>query len=189
MSEKSKTKSAKDRTAFSRGSRATSGTQAQGAAQCHAGRLVWLGHDGAYRLVGRGSDAARRGARYLAGQSPSGKPFLDVDVAGHRPGYRLLECLALGGQGRQGHARGTGEWRIAMNEVLNLVLALVAGRFARCDVLRRPVVDGSQGPFVQTAGAWGSSAACCCERALPWPVSTLWLAGIGRGCWCVSSDL
>ena len=38
-----------------------------------------------------------------------------------------------------------------MNETLTLVLALVAGT-ARCDVLRRPVVDGSQGSFVQIVG-------------------------------------
>ena len=66
---------------------------------------VWLGHDGAYWMVGGGSDADRRRARHLAGQSPSRKPFLDADAADRRPGHRLCECLALGGQGRQGNAR------------------------------------------------------------------------------------
>ena len=37
-----------------------------------------------------------------------GKPFLDADAAGRRPGHRLFECLALGRQGRQGNAGGTG---------------------------------------------------------------------------------
>ena len=44
------------------GGRREGGAQAQGAAQRHAGRLVWPGHDGADRLVGGRSDAARRGA-------------------------------------------------------------------------------------------------------------------------------
>jgi ATP synthase protein I len=38
----------------------------------HAGRLVRPGHDGAYRLVGGDSDAARRGAWPLAGQRHPG---------------------------------------------------------------------------------------------------------------------
>ena len=38
-----------------------------------------------------------------------GQSFLDADVSGHRPGHRVFECLALGEQGRQGDARGTGE--------------------------------------------------------------------------------
>ena len=38
-----------------------------------------------------------------------GKPFLDAGAAGRRPRDRLFECVALGGQGRQGNAGGTGE--------------------------------------------------------------------------------
>ena len=71
---------------------------------------VWfgLGMMGLDRLVGGGSDAARRGARHLAGQAPSGQAFLDAGAAGRRARDRLFECVALGRQGRQGHAGGTG---------------------------------------------------------------------------------
>ena len=41
-----------------------------------------------------------------------------------------------------------------MIETLSLVLALVAWRFAGRDILRRPMVDSSQGRLVQTAGAF-----------------------------------
>ena len=61
----------------------------------------------------------------LAGQALSGQAFLDAGAAGRRPRHRLFECLALGGQGRQGHARANR--RITMNETLGLALALVAG--------------------------------------------------------------
>ena len=40
-----------------------------------------------------------------------------------------------------------------MNETLTLALAWIGGRGARRDFLRRPLVDGSQGRFVRTAGA------------------------------------
>ena len=54
------------------------------------GRLVRLGHDGADRLVGGRSDAARRGARPLAGQTPSRRAFLDAGAAG---GRAVLGCF------------------------------------------------------------------------------------------------
>ncbi len=37
-----------------------------------------------------------------------GKPFLDAGAAGGRARDRLFECVALGRQGRQGDAGGTG---------------------------------------------------------------------------------
>ena len=40
-----------------------------------------------------------------------------------------------------------------MNETLTSGAGFGGGRFARRDILRRPLVDGSQGRFVQTAGA------------------------------------
>jgi hypothetical protein len=40
-----------------------------------------------------------------------------------------------------------------MNEFLSLAPALAAGLIARRIFLRRPLVDGSQGRFVPTAGA------------------------------------
>ena len=40
-----------------------------------------------------------------------------------------------------------------MNETLSLVLALVTGGLLGCDVLRWPLVDCSEGGFVQTTGA------------------------------------
>ena len=42
------------------------------------GVLVWLGHDGAYRLVGGRADAAGCSARSLVGPAPSGSLFLDA---------------------------------------------------------------------------------------------------------------
>jgi predicted F0F1-ATPase subunit len=40
-----------------------------------------------------------------------GSPFLDAGAAGCRPRDRMFERVALGGQGRQGHAGRTGGWR------------------------------------------------------------------------------
>ena len=37
-----------------------------------------------------------------------------------------------------------------MNEILSLILALVAGFLLGAFFLRRPLVDGSEGAFVQT---------------------------------------
>ena len=64
---------------------------------------VWFGSgdDGAGRLVGCNSDAAWRCAGHLARPSLSGQTRLDAGAAGGRTWYRLPECLALGGQGRQ----------------------------------------------------------------------------------------
>ena len=45
--------------------------------------------------------------------------------------------------------------------------------FARRDLLRRPLVDGSQGRFVQTAGALVLRQRRCCGWALCWLVSIL----------------
>jgi hypothetical protein len=85
-SEKNRSKEAE--AAARRGGRREGGAQAQGAAR-HAGRLVRPGHDGADRLVGGGSDAARRGAGSLAGQRirASHSWTLALLVAG------LLGCL------------------------------------------------------------------------------------------------
>ncbi len=77
-----------------RAGRREGGAQAQGAAHAGAGRLVRPGDDGADRLVGGDSDTARRGARHLAGQAPSGQAFLDAGAAGGRARARLLQRLA-----------------------------------------------------------------------------------------------
>ena len=82
--------------------------QAQGATQSHADRLVGPGHDGSDRLVGVGADPAGCGAGCLAGQTLSGRPFMDGHAAGRRPGHRLPERVALGGERTKGHPRGTG---------------------------------------------------------------------------------
>ena len=71
---------------------------------------VWFGL-GMMGLIGWSvvdSDAARRGARSLVGQTPSGHAFLDAGAVGGRARDRLFECVALGRQGRQGNAGGTG---------------------------------------------------------------------------------
>ena len=71
---------------------------------------VWFGL-GMMGLIGWSvvdSDAARRGARPLVGQALSGRPFLDAGAVGGRARDRLFECVALGRQGRQGHAGRTG---------------------------------------------------------------------------------
>ena len=107
MSEEPETKSAKDETAFSREVGAKAARKLR--ARRNSTQGVWFGL-GMMGLIGWSvvcSDVARRGARYLARQSPSRKPFLDADAAGHWPGHRLFECLALGGQGRQGDEGGT----------------------------------------------------------------------------------
>ena len=107
MSENPETKSAKDRTAFSReiGAKAARKLRARKSTQG-----VWLGL-GMMGLIGWSVVLPTLlGAALgdLAGQSPSGKPFLDVDATDHRPGYRLFECLALGRQGRPGNEGRTG---------------------------------------------------------------------------------
>jgi F-type H+-transporting ATPase subunit epsilon len=73
MSEKSQNRRTRSRTAAQSGGRFEGGAQAQARGVTHTHGLVWLGHDGAYRLVGGRSDAARRGVGSLAGQPPSGK--------------------------------------------------------------------------------------------------------------------
>ena len=108
MTDEPQSKLVKPKPSLSRGGRREGGAQAQGAAQLRAGRLVRPGDDGADRLVGGGSDAARRGARYLVGQTPSGQACLDAGAVGGRARDRLFECVALGGQGRQGDAGRTG---------------------------------------------------------------------------------
>lgn len=55
-------------------------TQAQ-SASLYPRRLVWLGHDGAYRLVGGGANASRRGAWHLADK--------------HRPGSHSWTLMLL----------------------------------------------------------------------------------------------
>ena len=46
--------------------------------------------------------------RPLAGPALSGRPLLDACTAGGRACHRLFQCLALGRQGREGHAGATG---------------------------------------------------------------------------------
>ena len=75
-----------------------------------------------------------------------------------------------------------------MNETLILVLALATG------VLLGAIFFGGlwwtvQKGFRPNGRPFGSSAACCYERALPWLVSILSRVVIGRGCWCASLDL
>jgi hypothetical protein len=76
---------------------------------------------------------------------------------------------------------------MAMNETVILVLALERGGLARRVFLRRPLVDGAQGPFVQTAGALVLGSLLL-RMSMPWLDSMLSPAVIGSGCWRVSSD-
>ena len=109
MSDESEIKSAKDRTAFSREVGAKAARKLK--ARRNPTQGVWLGL-GMMGLIGWSVVVPTLlGAAlgiWLDNRHP-GTPFLDADAAGHRPGHRLFECLALGGQGRQGNARGTGE--------------------------------------------------------------------------------
>lgn len=72
-----------------------------------AGRVVRARHDGADRLVGRRADAARRGARDVAGRTASGQAPLDAGAADGRASVGLSECLVLGDQGGQGDGGGS----------------------------------------------------------------------------------
>jgi hypothetical protein len=54
--------------------------------------------------------------------------------------------------------------------------------FARCDLLRRPLVDGAQGPFVQTAGAWFFGSLLL-RMSIALAGFYLSPAVIGSGCW------
>ena len=76
-----------------------------------------------------------------------------------------------------------------MNDTLTLVLALVAGAVARRDFLRRPLVDGSQGRFVRTAGALVLRQPAAADEHCPGWILFCLAAVIGSGCWCVSLDL
>jgi hypothetical protein len=76
---------------------------------------------------------------------------------------------------------------MAMNETDDSGAGGVAGVLLGA-IFSAALVDGAQGPFVETAGAW-FLAACCCERALPGWILLLSPAVIGSGCWRVSSDL
>ena len=74
-------------------------------------------------------------------------------------------------------------------KLLTLVLGFGGGRFARCDLLRRPLVDGAQGRFVQTAGALVPRQPAAADEHCRWLDFILSRAAIGSGCWCVSLDL
>jgi predicted F0F1-ATPase subunit len=94
------------------GGRFEGGAQAKGAA--HVTRTgVWFGL-GMMGLIGWSvAVPTLLGAAlglWLDSRHPR-KPFLDAGAAGGRPRDRLFECVALGGQGRQGHAGRTGGWR------------------------------------------------------------------------------
>ncbi len=108
MSEKSKIKRAKDQTPFSREIAAKVKRKLK--AQRNVTQGVWFGL-GMMGLIGWSvvvPTLLGAALGYLAGQSPSGTPFLDADAIGYGLVPRLSECLALGGQGRQSNARGTG---------------------------------------------------------------------------------
>ena len=49
-----------------------------------------------------------RGARHLAGSASSGQACLDAGAIGGRACHRLFECMALGGEGRQGDSGRAG---------------------------------------------------------------------------------
>ena len=76
-----------------------------------------------------------------------------------------------------------------MNETLSLVPALVAGVVLGAMFLRRPVVDGSQGRFVPTAGAVVFRQPAAADEHCRWLDSIWFRVVIGSGCWCASLDL
>jgi hypothetical protein len=76
-----------------------------------------------------------------------------------------------------------------MNETVILVLARGRGCLARCGFSSAAFGGRCAGAFRPNIRRSCFSAACCCERALPWLDFTLSPAVIGTGCWRVSSDL
>ena len=97
MSEKSEIKSAKERTAFSREVGAKAARKLK--ARRNPTQGVWFGL-GMMGLIGWSVVIPTLLGAALGiwlDNPPSGKPFLDADAVGHRPGHRLFECLALGG--------------------------------------------------------------------------------------------
>jgi F1F0 ATPase subunit 2 len=62
---------------------------------------------------------------------------------------------------------------MAMNETVILVLAGSAGVLLGVFFFGGLWWTVRKGPFVETAGVFVSSAACCCERASFWPDSTV----------------
>ena len=81
--------------------RGEGGTQTKSAAQCGAGRVVWIGNDGFDRLVGGRADTGRRGVRHLARPTLSGKSFVDIDAVNCRSGDWLHKRLVLGFERRK----------------------------------------------------------------------------------------
>ena len=108
MSEKSESKSAKDRTAFSREVGAKAARKLKARRNSTPG--VWFGL-GMMGLVGWSvAVPTLLGAAlgiWLDKRHP-GQPFLDPGAVGGRACDRLFQCLDLDCQRRQGHAGGTG---------------------------------------------------------------------------------
>ena len=108
MSEKPESESTKERTAFSREVGAKAARKLK--AQRNSAKGVWFGL-GMMGLIGWSvvvPTLLGTAVGIWLDNRHARKPFLDADAAGHRPGHRLFECLALGDQARQGNARGTG---------------------------------------------------------------------------------
>ena len=106
MSEQSESKSAKDRTAFSREVGAKAARKLK--ARRNSAQGVWFGL-GMMGLIGWSVVVPTLlGAAlglWLDKHHP-GKHVLDAGAVGGRAGDRLFECVALGRQGRQGNAGG-----------------------------------------------------------------------------------
>ena len=101
MIDKSEREGAIDQTAFSRKVGAKAARKLKARRDPTPGVWFGLGMMGLSWLVRRGSDASRRGAGDLVGQTSFWQAFLDSDAAGRWPNYRLFKCLAVGGQGRR----------------------------------------------------------------------------------------
>jgi hypothetical protein len=80
------------------------------------------------------------------------------------------------------------ERRMTMNELFCPGAGLVAGIFARRDFLRRPLVDGSQGRFVQRPALWFLGSLLL---RMSIALAGFYFVGavIGSGCWRASLDL
>ena len=126
-------------------------------ARRNAAHGVWPGDDGADRLVGGDSDAARRGAR-SGWTGTIREAFLDAGAAG---GRLAIGCLNAWHWVAKEDKAMRDEQRMTMNEVLRwcwrcrraccsarFSSAAFGGRFARA--------------FRPSSRRCGSSAACCC---------------------------
>jgi hypothetical protein len=71
-------------------------------------------------------------------------------------------------------------------KLLILVLAWGSGCLARCDFLRRPLVDGSQGAFRPNSRRFGFFGSLLLRMSIALAGFYLCPAVIGSGCWRVS---